>query len=188
MLCGIFENPSSPYQLGQPVWSGKAYQNYMDWKNGNRFWKLQEAAFLGKLSNSTEVKTINASDKLLDNHLAEENTTDTCWIKYEKGHHEIQLDLKKETAITEIMVRLLNYQPGNVTPPTKSYMWASDNGKDWRLLGIKDAPNFPNTNHDEWIDAIYFNQITANARYLKFEFDTDTQVYIDELYINPKIE
>lgn len=188
MLCGIFENPSSPYQLGQPVWSGKAYQNYMDWKNGNRFWKLQEAAFLGKLSNSTEVKTINASDKLLDNHLAEENTTDTCWIKYEKGHHEIQLDLKKETAITEIMVRLLNYQPGNVTPPTKSYMWASDNGKDWRLLGIKDAPNFPNTNHDAWIDAIYFNQITANARYLKFEFDTDTQVYIDELYINPKIE
>ena len=188
MLCGIFENPSSPYQLGQPIWSGKAYQNYMDWKNGNRFWKLQEAAFLGKLSNSAEVKTINALDKLLDNHLAEENTADTCWVKYEKGHHVIQLEMKKETAVSEIMVRLLNYQLGNITVPVKSYLWASNDGEDWRLLNIKDASNFPNNNHDAWIDAIYFDQIKANARYLKFEFDADTQVYIDELYVNPTIE
>lgn len=188
MLCGIVESPSSPYQLGQPVWSKKVYQDYMDWRKGDRFWKLQEAAFLGKLSNSTEAKTNGAPDGLLDNRLAEENIIDTCWIKYKKGHHVIQFDLKKETVITEIMVRLLNYQLGNVSTPTKSYLWASGNGIDWKLVGIKDAPNFPNNKHDAWIDIIYFNQITTNARYLKFEFEADSQVYIDEFYINPKIE
>jgi hypothetical protein len=79
-------------------------------------------------------------------------------------------------------------QLGNITVPVKSYLWASNDGEDWRLLSIKDASNFPNNNHDAWIDAIYFDQIKANARYLKFEFDADTQVYIDELYVNPTIE
>ena len=86
------------------------------------------------------------------------------------------------------MVRLLNYQLGNITVPVKSYLWASNDCEDWRLLSIKDGSNFPNNNHDAWIDAIYFDQIKANARYLKFEFDADTQVYIDELYVNPTIE
>lgn len=34
MVCGIIESPTSTYQLGQPVWSHKVYNDYMDWKGG----------------------------------------------------------------------------------------------------------------------------------------------------------
>jgi hypothetical protein len=34
MLCGIFEDPSSQYRLGQPHWSAQAWKDYMGWFNG----------------------------------------------------------------------------------------------------------------------------------------------------------
>ena len=39
MMYGIYEDPASPYQIGQPFWSNKAHQDYMAWTNGDRYWK-----------------------------------------------------------------------------------------------------------------------------------------------------
>lgn len=186
MLCGIFEDPASSFQLGQPIGAGKAYTDYMNWRNGSRLWKLQEAAFLGKLSNGIDLKREMASP-LFDGILAEENSADEKWVKYKAGHHEIRIDMEKKTTVTEFMVRLLNYKTGNIMMPVKSFLWASDNGTEWTLVGIKDAPYFPNANHDAWIDVVYFGNLALEARYLKLEFDAEAMLYMDEIFVNPKI-
>jgi hypothetical protein len=130
-----------------------------------------------------------SSDKgLFDNQLAEENMNDARWVKFEKGYHEIVVDMKDQKNIQKIFMRLLNYHLGNIGMPLKVYLYLSDQGDSYRLAAVKDAPYFPNTNHDAWIDGIFINQINKNARYLKIVFNAPQPVYMDEIYINPSYE
>ena len=99
MFCGIIENPMSSFQLGQPIWSNCTFQNYMDWKRGTRYWKLLEASFLDKLANGATPEMIRdekTPSALLDGLIAEENTGDSCWIIFNKGYHELQVDLQRK--------------------------------------------------------------------------------------------
>lgn len=189
MLCGIFENPSSPYQLGQPVWSGRAYENYMKWQQGDRYWKLLEASFRGKMKNSVNATMLDtAYAALADGVVAEETTEDKRWVRFNAGRHELLVDMRQPMPVHELMLRLLNYHLGGITLPTKVYLWTSDDMEKWQLAAIKDAPYWPNSNHDAWIDAILFDNLHVNARYLKLVFETEGELCMDELYINPNIE
>ncbi|MBQ8501943.1 MAG: DUF4434 domain-containing protein [Bacteroides sp.] len=188
MLCGIFENPDSPYQLGQPVWSARAYEDYMDWQQGSRYWKLLEASLLEKLKNQADASMLEAAyTALADGAVAEETTQDECWVKFAAGCHEVLVDMQQTTAVDEVMMRLLNYRLGGVTLPGKVYLWTSDDAGQWQLVAIKDAPYWPNSNHDAWIDTVLFTDLGIEARYLKVVFDTEGELYMDELYVNPKI-
>lgn len=192
MYYGIIENPNSKFQLGQPYWSNVAYRDYMDWKNGKRYWKLLEASFLNKLKNSATTAMAVGKDtpaNLFDNKTAEENSKDLRWVSFDKGYHELTIDLQKKTDIHEVMLRMLNYNPGNIGLPIKVYLYASEDNDSYRLLSIKDAPFFPNNRHDAWIDGILFEDINAtNIRSLKVAFSAEMPVYIDELFVNPSIE
>ena len=91
MFYGIIENPESKYQLGQPVWSNKVYADYMDWKNGKEYWKLMEAAFMEKLVNGAAPQMMLGKaglQPLLDGKVAEEDSKDARWVKFEAGYHE----------------------------------------------------------------------------------------------------
>jgi hypothetical protein len=186
-VCGIIDSPNTNYHLGQPVWSQKVYDDYKAWRNGDEYWSLFEATLMGRLKNAAN--TSMSSDKeLFDNQLAEENMNDVHWVKFEKGYHEIVVDMKDQKNIQKIFMRLLNYHLGNIGMPLKVYLYLSDQGDSYRLAAVKDAPYFPNTNHDAWIDGIFINQINKNARYLKIAFNAPQPVYMDEIYINPSYE
>lgn len=190
MFCGIIENPMSSFQLGQPIWSNCTFQNYMDWKRGTRYWKLLEASFLDKLANGATPEMIRdekTPSALLDGLIAEENTGDSCWIIFNKGYHELQVDLQKEMELHDVLLRMLNYRPGGIRLPSKVYLYASLDGDSYRLLSIKDTPSFQNAKHDAWIDGVLFEGIDVNTRYLKVAFEADTPVYMDELFVNPVI-
>ena len=124
---------------------------------------------------------------LVDGKLAEESGDDSHWMKFEKGHYEIMVDLGKQTKIENIMLRTLNYAKENVNAPLKVYVYASDNGESFNLLAIKDAPFFPNNKHDAWIDGILFDDLQKKTRYLKVAFEALEHVYMDEIFINPTI-
>lgn len=191
MFCGIIENPASAFQLGQPVWSNCVYKDYMDWKRGARYWRLLEASFLGRVSNAASTaKIIGNKDlsALLDGKVAEENLKDTHWVTFDKGYHEIVIDLQKETVVHEMLLRMLNYHSGGIKLPSKVCLYVSRDGSSYRVVSIKDAPFFPNGNHDAWIDGILFEDLDINARYLKVAFEADAQVYIDELFVNSIIQ
>jgi hypothetical protein len=190
MFPGIIEDPDSPYQLGQSIWSGKTYKDYMDWKNGARYWKLFEASLQQKLINSAIPSMIEGNCKiqaLLDGKVAEENSNDQNWVKFDEGYHELTIDLKQKSRINEVFLHMLNYNLESINSPLKVYLSISDDGISYKLMSIKDAVYFPNNKHDAWIDPLLFSQISENTRYIKIAFYTSDQVYIDELFINPEI-
>lgn len=189
MICGIIEDPESNYQLGQPVWSNKAWKDYMDWKNRDRYWQLFEASLIEKLANSASPKMIKTDvQALLDGKTAEEDSKDERWVKFEKGYHELVVDLGSKQTVREIMLRMLDYNLEEIGMPLKTYLFASESGASYKLVSIKDAPYFPNNNHDSWIEGLLFVGINENVRYIKVAFNAPRKVYIDELFINPVIK
>lgn len=191
MFGGIIEDPKSAYQLGHPIWSNVLYRDYMSWRRGDTYWKLFEASLLGTLQNgATPSQVPDAScGMLFDGKVAEEDAGDSRWMKFPKGYHEVIVDLQDEkSAINRIMVRMLNYKKENIVPPAKVYVYASSDGKDYRLLSIKDAPVFPNNRHDAWVDAILFEGLRSQARYVKIAFNAWETVGLDEIFINPVVQ
>lgn len=191
MFCGIIEDPKSNYQLGQPIWSNKVYNDYMNWKNRTEYWQLAEAALMERLTNeATPVMMLGKAylKALLDGKVGEENSKDTRWVKFEKGYHEFVIDLQEKTFVEKAMLRLLDYNLEEIGMPTKVYLYTSLNGEKYNLASIKDAPVFPNSKHDAWIESILFDRLDANIRYIKIAFEAPQQVYIDEFFINPVIK
>ena len=169
MICGIFEDPSSPYQLGQPHWSAEAWKDYMGWLGGDRYWKVAEASILRKLGDA-----------------ATEDATDPRWRKYAKGTHEIVVDLSGKTEVNEVLVRMLDSRKDGINPPAKLFLFTGKDKQKWSLAQVKDPPACPNTNHDAFIDVVLFENVGRDTRYLKIAFTVDSESYFDEVVINPE--
>lgn len=200
MMCGIYEKPDSPYQLGQPHWSGEAYEDYMAWKADDRYWKLAEAAFTGSLKSGNSWMAWNPQDfgqgrsiVIRDGKTAQEDAADKRWAPYQPGVNDIIIDLIQPTQISEVMVRMLNSAKDGISLPVKMYLSASVDGQSWNLMQIKEASGFPNTNHDAFAECVLFddfrllkvgeNEVKPAA--LKLTFMCEDKVMIDEIFINP---
>ena len=113
MFYGIIENPESKYQLGQPVWSNKCMLIYgLEERKG--ILELMEAAFMEKLVNGAAPQMMLGKaglQPLLDGKVAEEDSKDARWVKFEAGYHEFVVDLQKKTRVQKAMLRMLNYNP-----------------------------------------------------------------------------
>ena len=191
MVCGIIESPTSTYQLGQPVWSHKVYNDYMAWKRRIGCWQLAEAAFMERLANGATIDMVLGKadlKALLDGRVAEEDSKDARWVKFEKGYHELVVDLQKKTRLRKVMLRMLDYNLDGIGMPLKVYLFTSLDGKEYRLASIKDTPHFPNNRHDAWIENLLFDQLDESIRYMKVAFEASQQVYMDELFVNPVIK
>ena len=197
MMCGIFDVPSSPYQLGQPYWSARAYEDYMSWKDGDRYWRLMEASLTGGLSGIGDFKvkdsSASGSEKLCDGKTAGEDVADEGWVSYRKGLNEIYMTFAEPVELKEVMVRLLNSCKDGVRPPAKMQLSATVDGINWILVQRKDAPVWPNTNHDAFVDCIHFDHLIIpmagkermKPKSIRLSFIADGEVCIDEIYVNP---
>lgn len=190
MFGGIIEDPYSPYQLGQPLWSNEPYRNYMSWKRGDYYWKLFEATLTNKLKNNVPASTKVSEniDALIDNKVGEENSQDNNWNKFNKGYNEVVLNFNTNVHVKDVFIRTLNYNQENITPMMKAYIFFSNDGKKYSLASIKDTQYFPNNKHDAWIDGVLFKDLNVNAKYMKVAFYGIGNVYMDELYVNPTIK
>ena len=168
IMCGLFEDPSSRYRLGQPHWSEQAWKDYMAWAGDDRYWKLAEASMLGKLGPA-----------------ATEDVTDARWKVYKPGTHEIVLNLSDRTDVKEVLVPMLNCHKDGIIPPAKLFLFSSNDGEKWSLEQIKDSPVCPNTNHDAFIDYVLFNPEDCKAVYLKVAFTAESSAYFDKITLNP---
>ncbi len=165
VFCGLFEDPSSPYQLGQPLWSGRAYEDYMAWLGGDSYWKTAEASMRGGFGPA-----------------ATEDVADTQWVKYGMGTHDIQVAVEVKK-VNEVLVRMLNSRKDGIVPPAKLFLWTSRDGKKWELAGIKNTPGYQNTRHDAFIDYVLFDGLDLKAKYIKVEFTVDSKAYFDTVII-----
>lgn len=161
VMCGLFEDPSTPYQLGQPVWSARAYEDYMSWLGGSSFWKTVEASMLGKYGPA-----------------ATEDVSDPRWRFYKAGTHEVILPVE-ECRQQGVLVRMLNSHKDGIVPPSKLFLFSSQDGVQWSLLQIKDTPVFPNTNHDTFIDHVLFEIPDIETSQIKIAFSTELKAAFD---------
>ena len=168
IMCGLFEDPSSQYRLGQPHWSEQAWEDYMAWISGDRYWKLAEASILGKFGSA-----------------ATEDLNDALWNAYKPGTHEMILDLSEEMDVNEVLVPMLNSHKDGIVPPSKLFLFSSKDGENWSLEQIKDSPVCPNTNHDAFIDYVLFNPTDCMASYIKVAFTAESTAYFDKMILNP---
>lgn len=185
MFPGIIEDEDSRYQLGQPMWSNELWRKYNDWRSGDRFWVLMEAAIAGRLKNNAPAGSLTANPELIDGIVAEENAADSLWQHFPAGYNELVFDFGKPIKLNEVFVRTLNSHHNGVDPAAKTYFYTSDDAQHWSLSAIRDTPYFPNNKYDAWVDGTYADNIAAKARYLKVAFDSNGKVYIDEIFINP---
>lgn len=166
VFCGLFEDPSSPYHIGQPHWSVLAHEDYMSWLRGDRYWKAAEDAMLGKFG-----------------PVASEDATDPRWVEYAAGTHEIEIPVAEGKA-NEVLVRMLNSHKDGIVPPSKIFLFASEDGQKWSLVQVKDSPVFPNTLHDAYVDHVLFDVHDMKAPYMKIAFTVEEKAYLDKVILN----
>ncbi len=165
VFCGLFDDPASPYQLGQPLWSGRAYEDYMAWLGGDHYWRTVEAALRGEFGPA-----------------ATEDAGDPRWTGYGIGTHEIVVPVE-DGHVSEVLVPMLNCRKDGINPPVKLFLWESGDGKKWSLAGIKNSPGYQNTNHDAFIDYVLFDGLDLKADYIKIEFTADSSAAFDKIII-----
>lgn len=185
MVCGIWEEKNSPYQLGQPVWSAKTLRDYRNWLNKQDRWSMLESSFKNELTTDghPDMSAEKSLRPLFDGKLAEADQNDVNWVRFEPGYQEIVADLGKQTTLNNILFRMLHFAPANLLFPDKIYLFVSPDNINYRLLSIKEPAQFPNNRHDAWIDGVLFENIEADARFVKIGFDANSPVYTDELFI-----
>ena len=171
MMYGIYEDPSSPYQIGQPHWSNEAYEDYMAWKGGDPYWKTAEAAMLGFYGEP-----------------ARENIS-SSWDMHEPGFREIKYELLDGTKVASLLVRMLMCQKDGISTPDMLTLSYSTDGKEYKLAKTKSCPVFPNTRHDAYVDHVLFEGLESvvpeTARFLKVSYTSETKTAVDRLILNP---
>lgn len=153
IICGLFEKPLSPYPLGQPYWSQKAYEDYMAWKAGDAYWA--------------------AVDNYFTSHAGPlETSYDKRWTKYSAGTYEVEV----EPGASEVVVAMLNYNQKGIVPPAKVELYGK--GRKWTLIQAAESMTWENTNHDAFVDHAVFSEIPSDLKKMKIVFTVEKESYI----------
>ncbi len=166
VMCGLFEKPGSQFQLGQPYWSVKGYEDYMAWLSGEEYWRQQECY----------MRSDSATPK--------EDPADAGWVRYKVGTQEVVIELDKDLMCLDVL--MLNSRKDGIAPPDKMFLFTSEDGDSWSLARIKDTPVWKNTNHDAFVDYLQFAGLEefVGAKYLKLAFNVEKESYLHLVEIN----
>ena len=76
----------------------------------------------------------------------------------------------------ELVVRMLNSHKDDIVPPSKLFLFTSEDGEKWTLDCIKDTPAWVNTNHDAFVDLMVFD---SDAKHIKLAFTVEYEAYME---------
>ena len=173
MMYGIYEDPSTPYQIAQPLWSHKAYQDYMAWKGGDRYWKAAEKAFLGYYGQPAR------------------ESVESAWDMRGPGYQEVVCELSERQNLESLMVRMLMCEKDGIQTPDMLTLSYSTDGKGYRLAQTKSCPVFANTRHDAYVDHVLFDGlrkvVPTDAKFIRISYTADSKTALDKLTINPEL-
>jgi hypothetical protein len=197
-ICGIFDKPDSKIPIGQPVFAGKAYQDYMDWKDGKGRWPLLAATFYGNLKHDAISKTVSfasppspaySGGNLTDGKLGTEDYTDKNWLGFEKKDMVATVDFGTKQIIKTISARFLTYKLKNIFLPTSVEISVSDDGKKFKVIKTVNMDQYLNDRYDCWIDIAVADQLNENARFVRvYAINGIGQwIFADEILVNPEI-
>jgi hypothetical protein len=196
-VCGIWDKPDSKIPIGQPVFAGKAYQDYTDWKAGKGRWPLLAASFSGDLSHDAISKTLTFSylpsttypnGNLTDGKLGTEDYTDRNWLGFDKKDMIATIDVGSVQPVKCLAARFLSYKLKNIFLPTSVEFSVSEDGKTYRTIKTVQMDQALNDRYDCWIDIAVADNLTEHARYIKVYAvnGLGQWVFADEILVNPK--
>lgn len=173
MMYGIYEDPASAYQIGQPHWSNKAHQDYMAWVNGDRYWKVAEKAYLGYYGQPAR------------------EFPDSSWDVRGAGYHDVVCELSEGQRLESVLVRMLMCEKDGIRTPDMLVLSYSTDGKEYRLVQTKSCPVFPNTRHDAYVDHILFDGleeiVPEKAGFIRISYTSESKTALDKVVLNPEI-
>ena len=173
MMYGIYEDPASPYPIGQPYWSKKAHQDYMAWKAGDKYWKVAEKTFLGYYGQPAR------------------ESLDSSWDVRTPGYQEKVFELTDGQALESLLVRMLMCEKDDIRTPDMLVLSYSCDGKEYRLAQTKSCPVFLNTRHDAYVDHVLFEEldviIPKEAKYIRVSYTSEFRTALDRLILNPEL-
>ena len=191
---GIMDNPDSDMPLGQPIWSAKFYNYYMDWLAGRGRWQLLEKTLKGSVPNIATGKTVHFYTKpsskynkgnLTDNSFGQENYHDSSWLGFQNGKMIFEVDLDSVKDVNSIALRLLHYSPANIFLPKIIDFYLSNDGISYWKAGTTLPDSFPNDHLDCWIDLGFIDKLKESARYIKVvaSGNSDSWIFCDEIIV-----
>lgn len=191
-IYGIFDKPDSEIPIGQPCYSAKAYQDFMDWKEGKGRWPLLETTFKGEIVHSAINKKITSNNhikdikRLTDKKLGQETTVDNAWVNF-NTRMDIVIDMGKEIKINTLAGRFLHYRKQSVALPSFVHFYVSKDNKEFVKISTVAMEASKNDKFDCWIDIALADNIDTTARYIKVEADSreNNKIYCDEIFVNP---
>lgn len=187
-ICGIYDKPGSSHALGQPDISTEAYRSFMDWKSGDRKWKLLEHIFSSNVVVSHATAVDKGFEQLCDGAFGEESTKDSAWQSFHDGKMSVVLDLGKVCKVKELAAKFLNYSLDNVALPTEVTFSVSRDGKHFRKCRTKRVERFANDLHDCWTDIVLIT-LSSRAHFVRIEAvaPEGKQLMCDEILVNPEV-
>ncbi len=170
MMYGMYENPSSPFCLGQPHWSAQAWTDYMTWLHGDRYWKTVENAFLGRYG-----------------AVAQEDPSDVRWTHFSPGYNEMVVELPSSGMPESVFVRMLSCRKDGIVPPGSVAVYTSADGTEYVLDAIVNVPQFPNDRHDAYVVSVLADCLDSDekSRFLKIGFTSENRTSFDRVILNP---
>jgi hypothetical protein len=195
-MCGIYDKPGSGIPIGQPFFAAKAYQDYMDWKNGKGRWPLLAATFFEDLKHEAISKTITFKNQpsdtyqggnLTDGKFGVEDFQDKNWLGFEKKDMIATIDMGTKRSVKKIAARFLSYKLKDIFLPTSVEISVSDDGKSFRTLKTITMDQYLNDRYDCWIDIALADDLGENARYVRIYAinGLGKWVFADEILVNP---
>lgn len=190
---GIYDKPASEMPIGQPYYSNKAYQDYMDWRNGFGRWSLLEATFKGDVNHIAVGKKVTSAPSvkdvklLVDKKLGEETTADKEWVDFGAERMEVVIDLGNTTSINTLAARFMNFRKENISLPSLVHFYVSSNNKDFERVETVIVDKTINDLHDCWVDIALADDLKVIGRYIKIEADNRDggRILCDEILVNP---
>jgi hypothetical protein len=197
-VCGILDKPDSKIPIGQPYFAGKAYKDYMDWKEGKDRWPLLAASFAGNIKHDAMNKSVifayppspaYSGGNLTDGKLGKEDYTDKNWLGFEKKDMISTVDIGTNHEIKSIAVRFLTYKLKNIYLPTTVEFSVSDDGKKFKTIKTVIMDQYLNDRYDCWIDIALADHLNENARFVRvYAINGIGQwIFADEILVNPDL-
>ena len=195
-FCGIIDKVNSKMPVGQPIYAEKAYQEYMEWKEGKGRWPLLTASFYGTLRHDAITKPVtfmipasiaHNTGNLTDGNLGTEDINDKNWLGFDKKDMIAIVDLGTKQHIQSLATRFLTYKLKNIFLPTSVEFAVSDDGKNFRTLKTINMDQYLNDRYDCWIDIADADMLNENARFIRVYAVNGTGQFIfaDEILVNP---
>ena len=192
---GMFEKPASPMPTGQPVWSEKLAQDYMDYRAGKGRWPFLGASLTGNLTNEALGKPVTlttpADPKYKTGHLTDgkfgvETIKDPPWLGFQNVDLKATIDLGESKAITSLAGRFLQHKPSGIQLPSRVEFSVSEDGKAFRNVAEVTLERWGNDGYDCWIDMAVTGDLKEQGRYVRVHAVNAGQwLFVDELLVNP---